>query len=54
MSEYLHKFQTNQQLSLGVFTWNCAGNLPSQIFDVGNMILPKDASKQPDIYIIGL
>ncbi len=51
---YSFYFRRTENLRACFVTWNCAGNEPSQTFDISNILLMEDKTVNPDIYFIGL
>lgn len=60
------RYETWKSIKVGVLTWNLAGNLPPQNFDVARIVLPETLnaeislfgdntiSEEVDLYVVGL
>ena len=43
-----------ENMTACVFSWNCAGNTPTDTFDISNILIPDRVEFQPDLYVVGL
>ena len=54
LEKYQQHFMTWDKIKVQVLTWNCAGNTPSEKFDISNILMPEEQGLLPDVFIIGL
>jgi hypothetical protein len=54
LEQYKGHFSKFEKITGCVFAWNCAGNTPSPMFDISNLLMPEDQNIVPDFFVIGL